>query len=172
MLLEKPPSLPTKVSPRFTSVFSKFVHQFQKSVQPDLKLVQPVSALLLLSFSDMPVCQSILSEKVMCRVFLKPVQPDLSPAQPNLGPVKSPAESLSEPRTPWWKPVQPVQEPVQLVLSLLFPTATSFWGILYIPPHTLSSFTSALSTNSWLTNLQTRAFNSPLTPEIASPSIV
>jgi hypothetical protein len=40
------------------------------------------------------------------------------------------------------------------------------------PSHSLSSFTSALSMNSWLTNLQTRAFNSPLTPDIASPSIV
>jgi hypothetical protein len=69
MILEKPPSLPTKVSPWFTSVFSKYVHQFQKSVQPDLKPVQPVFALFLLSLSDLPVCQSILLENVMCRVF-------------------------------------------------------------------------------------------------------
>jgi hypothetical protein len=62
MLLEKPPSLPTRVSPWFTSVFSKSVHQFQNPVQA-------VSTLFLLSFFDLPVCQSILSEKVMCRVF-------------------------------------------------------------------------------------------------------
>jgi hypothetical protein len=45
---------------------------------------------------------------------------------------------------------------------------------LNTPPHThtLSLFiTSALSTISQLTKLQTRAFNSHLTPEIASPSI-
>jgi hypothetical protein len=117
MLLEKPLSLPTKVSPWFTSVFSKSVHQFRKPVQPDL-----------LSPSDLPV-NSVRKSRV--RSFSKTGQPDLSSAQPNLGPVESPAESLSERRTPWWKPVQPV-------LSPLFPTAANFWGILYIPPHTLS----------------------------------
>jgi hypothetical protein len=50
----------------------------------------------------------------------------------------------------------------------------AFGGSFIYPPHTLSlsSFSSALSTISWLTNLQIRAFNSPLTLEIASPSIV
>jgi hypothetical protein len=48
----------------------------------------------------------------------------------------------------------------------------AFGGSFIYLSHSLSAFTSALSTNFWLTNLQTRAFNSPLTPEIASPSIV
>jgi hypothetical protein len=69
MLLEKPLPLPTKISPWFTLVSSKSVHQFQKSVQPDLKPVQPDFALFPLSLSDLPVCQSILSEKVVCRFF-------------------------------------------------------------------------------------------------------
>jgi hypothetical protein len=69
MLLEKPLSLPTKISPWFTSVFSKSVQQFQKSVQPDPKSAQLVFALFPLSLSDLPVCQSILSEKVVCRFF-------------------------------------------------------------------------------------------------------
>jgi hypothetical protein len=68
--------------------------------------------------------------------------------------------------------------------SLLETGSTGFWSTspndcqllgdpLNTPPTlSLSSFTSALSTISWLTNLQTRAFNSPLIPEIASPSIV
>jgi hypothetical protein len=90
--------------------FLKLALQFQKPVQP-------VSVLFLLSPLS---CQSIAVRKVMCRVFQKPVQPDLSPAQPILRPVESPAEYLSEPRTPWWKPVQPVFGP-------LLPTAASFW---------------------------------------------
>jgi hypothetical protein len=69
MLLEKPLPLPTKISPWFTSIFSKSVQQFQKSVQPDLKPVQPVFALFPLSLSDLPVYQSILSEKFVCRFF-------------------------------------------------------------------------------------------------------
>jgi hypothetical protein len=108
MPFEKTLLLPTKVSPWFTSVFSKLFLQFQKPVQPDLKPVQPVSALFLLSPLTYQSASQKLSEKVVCRVFQKPVQPDLSPAQLNLRPVESPAEYLSEPRTPWWKPVQPV----------------------------------------------------------------
>jgi hypothetical protein len=58
---------------------------------------------------------------------------------------------LSQPvnrEPPWWKPVQPVQP----VFSQDSPTTTSFWGLLYIPlTHSLSSFTYALSTISWLT---------------------
>jgi hypothetical protein len=69
MLLEKPLPLPTKISPWFTSVFSKSVQQFPKSVEPGLKPAQPVFALFPLSLSDLPVCQSILSEKVVCRFF-------------------------------------------------------------------------------------------------------
>jgi hypothetical protein len=67
MLLEKPLPLPTKISPWFTSVFSKSVQQFQKSVQPDPKPAQPVFALFPLSLSVLLVCQSILSEKVVYR---------------------------------------------------------------------------------------------------------
>jgi hypothetical protein len=69
MPMEKPLSLSTKVSPWFTSVFSKLVLQFQKPVQPDLKPVQPVSALFVLSPSDLPVCQSVLSEKSCAEFF-------------------------------------------------------------------------------------------------------
>ena len=47
------------------------------------------------------------------------------------------------------------------------------FGGSFIYPLTLSlSFTSASPTNLWLTNLQTRAFTSPFTPAIASPSII
>ena len=47
------------------------------------------------------------------------------------------------------------------------------FGGSFIYPLTLSlSFTSASPTNLWLTNPQTRAFTSPLTPAIASPSII
>jgi hypothetical protein len=42
--------------------------------------------------SNLPVCQSKAVRKVVCRVFQKPVQPDLSPAQPILSLVESPAE--------------------------------------------------------------------------------
>jgi hypothetical protein len=67
---------------------------------------------------------------------LLPVQPNFGPAQPDLQPVQSPAEFASEPRTPWWNPVQPVLEPVQPFFSQISPTATSFWGHLYIHlPH-------------------------------------
>jgi hypothetical protein len=44
------------------------------------------------AISVLPVCQSKAVRKVMCRVFRKLVQPDLSPAQPILSPVESPAE--------------------------------------------------------------------------------
>jgi hypothetical protein len=33
----------------------------------------------------------------------------------------------------WWKPVQQVSGPAQPVFSQNSPTATSFWGLLYIP---------------------------------------
>jgi hypothetical protein len=126
MLLEKPLSLPTNISPCFTSVFSKLVWKFQKSVQPELKPVQPVSAL----FPSVTFWPAILPvnpvRKSRVQIFWKLVQPDSSPAQPDLGPVESPVESLTEPKTPSWKLVQPV-------FSQLFPTAASFWGILYIP---------------------------------------
>jgi hypothetical protein len=71
MPFEKPLLLPTKVSPWFTSVFSKLVLQFQKPVQPDLKPVQPVSALFLLSPLTCQSASQKLSEKVMCRVISK-----------------------------------------------------------------------------------------------------
>jgi hypothetical protein len=45
--------------------------------------------------------------------------------------------------------------------------------LLYIPLYSLSLFIhSCPSMNSWLTYTQTRAFTSPLTPQIAFPSIV
>ena len=47
MPFEKPLLLLTKVPPWFTSDLSKLALQFQKSVQPDLKPVQPVSGLFL-----------------------------------------------------------------------------------------------------------------------------
>jgi hypothetical protein len=81
---------------------------------------------------------------------------------------------LSQPvnrEPPWWKPVQPVSEPIQPVFSQDSPTTATFWGSFIYPSHSLSSFTSALSIIYLLTYSQTRAFNPPLTPEIASPSI-
>jgi hypothetical protein len=91
MILEKLPSLPTKVSPWFTSVFSKSVHQFQKSVQLDLKPVQPVFALFLLSLSDLPVYQSILS-KMSCAEFFENqfVGEEISPAGCRIAPALNP----------------------------------------------------------------------------------
>jgi hypothetical protein len=100
MLLEKPLPLPTKISPWFTSVFSKSVQQFQKSVQPELKPVQPVSALFpYVTFwpASLPVN---LVRKSRVQIFGKSVQPDFGPAQPDLGPVESPTESPSEPKPP------------------------------------------------------------------------
>jgi hypothetical protein len=47
----------------------------------------------------------------------------------------------------------------------------AFGGSFIYPLHSLSSFTSAPFTISWLTYFQTRGFNPPLTPKIASPSI-
>jgi hypothetical protein len=123
------------------------VQQFQKSVQPELKLVQPVSAL----FPSVTVWPASLPvRKSRVQIYGKPVQPNLKPvqpnlnlvqpnfvpAQPNLSPVQSPAESASEPKTPWWNPVQPVLELVQPFFSQISPTVTSFWGHLYIHlPH-------------------------------------
>jgi hypothetical protein len=146
--LEKPLPLPTKISPWFTSVFSKSVQQFQKLVQLDLKPVQPVFALFPLSLSDLPV-NPVRKSRV--QIFRKLVQPDFDPAQPVLEPVQSSADSSSEPKTPWWKPVQPVSEPVQPVLSPLFLTTASFWGILYIPL-TLSLFIHFCPLHEFLAN--------------------
>jgi hypothetical protein len=119
--------------PGFTSVFSKSVQQFKNRFNRFLHC-SPLS---------LPVCQSVLSEKVVCRFLenrfnriLNPVQPNLKPVEPNLSPVQSPTESASEPKTDWWNPVQPVLEPVQPNFSQISPTATSFWGHLYIHlPH-------------------------------------
>jgi hypothetical protein len=143
----------------------------KKPVQPDSKPAQPVSALFTLPLSDLPVCQSVLSEKVVYRLLENRFNRFLGRFSRiwNRSTLR-----LSQPVNrdpPWWKPVQPVSEPVQPVFSQISPTAASFWGLLYIASHSLSSFTSALSTNSWLTNSQTRAFNPPLTSKIASPSI-
>jgi hypothetical protein len=125
--------LPTKISPWFTSVLSKSVQQFQKSVQPDLKPAQLVFALFPLSLSDLPVCYSILLEKVVWRFFENRFNQFL--AQLNRYWSRS-SLRLSLPvnqKPSGRKPVQPVSEPVQPVLSPLFPTDASFWGILYIP---------------------------------------
>jgi hypothetical protein len=119
--------------PGFTSVFSKSVQQFKNRF----------SRFLHCSPLSLPVCQSVMSEKVVCSFLenrfnriLNPVEPNLKPVQPNLGPVQSPAESASEPKTDWWNPVQPVLEPVQLFFSQISTTATNFWGHLYIHlPH-------------------------------------
>jgi hypothetical protein len=130
--------------PCFTSVFSKSVQQFQKSVQPELK---PVSALFPSITASLPVSPVRKSHVQIFGKMVQPnfgpaqpnlqlVQPNFGPAQPNLGPVQSLAESASEPKPPWWNPVQPVLEPVQPFFSQISPTATSFWGHLYIHlPH-------------------------------------
>jgi hypothetical protein len=93
--------------PCFTSVFSKFVQQFEKSVQPELKPVQLVSALFPSVTPSLPVSPV---RKSRVQIFgkmvqpnfgsvqpdLQPVQPNFGPAQPNLSPIQSPAESSSE----------------------------------------------------------------------------
>ena len=69
MSLKKPILLPTKVSPWFTSVFLKLDLQFQKPVQPDLKPVQPVSVLFLLSTLSCQSASQKLSEKSCAKFF-------------------------------------------------------------------------------------------------------
>jgi hypothetical protein len=127
--------------PGFTSVFSKSVQQFKNRFNRFLHC-SPLS---------LPVCQSVLSEKVVCSFLenrfnqilnpvqpnLKPVEPNLKPVQPNLSPVQSPAESASEPKIDLWNPVQPVLEPVQPNFSQISLTATSFWGTFIYTSHTL-----------------------------------
>jgi hypothetical protein len=71
MSFEKPLLLPTKVPPWFTSVLSKVALQFQKLVQPDLKLVQPVSVLFLLPPLSCQSDSQKLSEKSCAEIFLK-----------------------------------------------------------------------------------------------------
>jgi hypothetical protein len=61
--------------------------------------------------------------------------------------------------------------PAQPVFGKKSPTATSFWGLLYIPLSLSLFIRFCPSTNSWLTYTQTRALTPPLTPKIASPSI-
>jgi hypothetical protein len=69
MPFEKPLLLPTKVPPWFTSDLSKLALQFQKSVQPDLKPVQPVSGLFLCHLcSDQSDSQKLL-EKSCADIF-------------------------------------------------------------------------------------------------------
>jgi hypothetical protein len=139
MLLEKPFSLPTKISPWFTSDISKSVQQFQKSVQPDLKPAQSVFSLFPLSLSDLPVCQSILSEKVVCRFFENRFN-----------------QLLARLNRIWGRSSLRLSPPVNRKLRggnrfnrfknqfnrfsvNIIPTVASFWGILYIPL-TLSLF--------------------------------
>jgi len=56
-----------------TSVFSKSVQQFQKSVQSELKPVQPVSALFPSVTASLPVSPV---RKSHVQIFGKPVQPN------------------------------------------------------------------------------------------------
>jgi hypothetical protein len=102
----------------------------------------------------------------------KPVQLIFGPVQPNLEPVHSLAQSASEPRFTLVETGSTGFRTGSTDFQLVFPNDHHFWGLLYIPlTLSLSSFTYTLSTNSWLTNSKTRAFNPPLTPKIASPSI-
>jgi hypothetical protein len=172
MLLEKPLSLPTKISPWFTSVFSKSVHQFQKSVQPDLKPVQPVFALFPLSLSDLPVYQSILSKKVMCRLFENRFNRILARLNRIWGRSSLRLSRLVNRKLLGGNRFNRIKNRFNRFSINFSQRLLAFGGSFIYPSHSLSSFTSALSTNSWLTNLQTRTFNSPLTPEITSPSIV
>ena len=80
------------------------MQQFQKSVEPELKLVQPVSALFPSVTASLPVSPV---RKSRVQIFGKtvqpkfgPVQPDFGSAQPNWSPVQSPAQSASESKTP------------------------------------------------------------------------
>jgi hypothetical protein len=89
----------------------------------------------LCQLSDLSVCQSVLSEKVVCRLLENRFNRFLGRFNQiwNRSTLRL---SQSVNRDPlWWKPVQPVQP----VFSQISPTTTSFWGLLYIPL-TLSLF--------------------------------
>jgi hypothetical protein len=77
MLLEKPLPLPTKFSPWFTSVFSKSVQQFPKSVQPDLKLAH--------RFLHCSLCHFLTCQKKLCADFLKTGSTEFWPGSTRFG---------------------------------------------------------------------------------------
>jgi hypothetical protein len=157
MLLEKPLSLPTKISPWFTSVFSKSVQQFQKSVQPDLKPAQPVFALFPLSLSDLPVCQSILSEKVVGRFFENRFNRILARLNRIWGRSSLRLSPPVNQKPPGGNRFNRFKNRFNRFSVNFSQRLSAFGGSFIYPSHSLSSFTFALSMNSWLTNLQTRS---------------
>jgi hypothetical protein len=78
------------------------------------------------------LCQSatLPCQKSSMQTVVKPAQPVSRPVQPVLEPVHSPVEQSLNREPLWWKPVLGLAQPV---FSQLSPTATSFWGLLYIP---------------------------------------
>jgi hypothetical protein len=136
MLLKKPLPLPTKISPWFTSVFSKYVQQFQKSVQPELKSVQPVSALFP-SVTFWPANQSC--QKKSCADFWKTGSTGFWPGSTGFG-----AGRVSG-WVPQWTE-NPLVETGSTGLRTgstgfqsTFPNGCQLLGILYIPlTHSLS----------------------------------
>jgi hypothetical protein len=148
MLLEKPLPLPTKISPWFTSVFSKSVQQFQKSVQTDLKSAQPVSALFPLSLSDLPVCQSILSEKVVCRFLENWFNRILARLNRIWSRSSLRLSLLVNRKPPGGNRFNQFQNQFNRFCVQFPQWPPAFGGSFIYPSHSLSSFTSALSTNS------------------------
>jgi hypothetical protein len=172
MPFEKQLLLPTKVPPWFTSEFTKLALQLQKPVQP-------VSGLFLCHLcsdqSDRQSCQKshmqIFFGNWFNRIFSwlnrfwirsslrlsRSVNRDL------------PGGNRFNRFTNRFNRFTNLFNRFSVLFSQRLP---AFGGSFKYPPPTLSLFiTSALSTISQLTKLQTRAFNSHLTPEIASPSI-
>jgi hypothetical protein len=113
-----------------------------------------------------PVWQSKAIRKVVCRYFLKTGSTGLGPDSTDFEPGR-----VSGWVDQWTE--NPLVETGSTGFRSFSPNGCQLLGDPLNTPHTLSLFIHfCSSTNSWLTNLQTKAFISPLTPEIASPSIV
>jgi hypothetical protein len=123
--------------------------------------------------SVLPVWQSKAVRKVVCRYFLKTGSTGFEPGSTDFesGRVSGWVDQWTE------KPLVETGSTDFRTGSTGFrsfsPNGCQLLGDPLNTPPALSLFIQFCpSTNSWLTNLQTKAFISPLTPEITSPSIV
>jgi hypothetical protein len=110
MLLKKLIEFSTQPSLRLCSIF-------WKPAQPVFNSAQPVLALVHIS---------TLPTKKLCSAFWKLAQPVLAPVHPPTQPTTEPKNGLAETGSTILRPAQPI-------FSQKCPTATSFWGLLYIP---------------------------------------
>ena len=165
MLLRKTNFTSLKVPPFVLFKILKVWFQPPKPVQPVLKPVQPVLVLFTLPPLLWPVWQSELSEKSEQIFFWNRLSRILTLLSRfwNRSSVR-----LSRPvdRDP------PGRNRFNRFLPSFSQRLPAFGGSFIYPLTHSLSFTSASPTNLWLTNPQTRAFTSPLTPAIASPSII